>query len=312
MLAVVATVVHLIGAAQEASSGAFAPRTAIECQVPLKHMAVDAKGETVFTLGPAGELCAWELESGEQIWSHTDPMLHRIECADEKLVVVGTIPLVFTFGAEDGKELTRLGGPPPYTETAGFASDSRARWAWIGQERGLIRVTPSDVNGWSRRALDVGGVTTLALSADDDLLAIGGKDGTVHFANCKSANVDDKKVLRGHTGAVSALAFAGKALVSAGADGTVRVWNLASSKQKQFLREKGPPLSILSGEPSGVAAGADGTGELVVWDAGKGAELARWKSDAGAPIVALELAGKGRALMVAAGARVLVFDLPAR
>jgi WD40 repeat protein len=272
-------------------------------------MAVDAKGESLFTLGAEGELMAWGLASGKQIWSHTDPALHRLESTDKKLVVVGTIPLLWTFDSEDGKQMSAIGGPPPYTETAGFASDSRGRWAWIGQERGLIRVTPGDVNGWSRRGLDIGGVTTLALSSDDDLLAVGGKDGTVRFANCKSANVDDKRVLRGHTGAVSALAFAGKTLVSGGEDGTVRVWNLASSKQKHFLREKGPVVSILAGEQSVVVAAAGASGELVVWDAGKGAELARWKNEAGAAIVALDLADKGRTLAVAAGARVLVFDL---
>lgn len=173
-----------------------------------------------------------------------------------------------------------------------------------------MRVTPGDVHGWSRRALENGGVTTLALDAGDELLAVGSKNGSIRFVNCESANVDDKKVFERHTGAITALAFVAKTVVSASETGRCasgrsprarrstpcsrRVRSCASSRARRAARSH---------------AAADGAGTLVLWDAAQGRERARWTSPTGTPIVAMAFADKGYTLLTAAGTQIIAFEL---
>ena len=67
-------------------------------------------------------------------------------------------------------------------------------------------------------------------------------------------------------------------------------------------------MRILAGEKGGALAAADGAGTLVLWDAAKGAERARWTSPTGVPVVAMTFIDKGTRLLAAAGAQLVAFD----
>lgn len=80
------------------------------------------------------------------------------------------------------------------------------------------------------------------------------------------------RVLRGHTGAVNAVAFApdGNRLASGGADGRVRVWHVATNRCQVFEGHQGPVQS-LAFTPNGeqLLSGAE-DGTVCLWDADDG------------------------------------------
>lgn len=87
-----------------------------------------------------------------------------------------------------------------------------------------------------------GQALAIAVSPDSQLLATGGVDAQVRLWNRDAAAQGAPLV--GHSGPVAALTFAGPGtLLSGGADGSVRVWDLAT-RQAQRLAV-GPPVSAV-------------------------------------------------------------------
>src|SRR5437879_4273405 len=89
-----------------------------------------------------------------------------------------------------------------------------------------------------------------------------------------------KAVLKGHEKEVYAVAFSsdGKLLVSAGADKTIRVWNLATGKEQAVLRgHAGEQLGLAISPDNKILAscgGEDREPELKLWDLATGKERA--------------------------------------
>lgn len=97
-----------------------------------------------------------------------------------------------------------------------------------GSSDGSIRVFTA-ATGVAARSLagQVGPVVSLA--ATDTIVASGNDAGVIQFWNL--ADGKDLGSIHGHTGAIASLAFhpGGKQIASAGADGSVRVWNLPTA-----------------------------------------------------------------------------------
>jgi RNA polymerase sigma factor (sigma-70 family) len=120
--------------------------------------------------------------------------------------------------------------------------------------------------------------------------------------------------LVGHQGAVHAVAFApnGKAIATAGADKTVRVWGTATGRPIHKLEQPGAAVGVAF-SPDGktlAAASAGKAGALVLWDAVTGKE--RWRSSVrvggGGGAVAFSADGKRVAAGIADGG-IWVFDV---
>ncbi len=76
------------------------------------------------------------------------------------------------------------------------------------------------------------------------------------------------RVLRGHVGAVNAVAFqpGGALLASAGDDGSVRLWGAASDPPRILLGHDGPVTSLAFDDRGGLLASADKVGGVWLWD----------------------------------------------
>ncbi len=108
------------------------------------------------------------------------------------------------------------------------------------------------------------------------------------------------QILEGHQGAVldAVISHDGQKLVSAGSDGTVRLWDLTSKKEvTRFEGHKGPVRHLVF-TPDGskvLTGGEDGTVRL--WDASTGKQLECLTGNEG-PVTKMIIAPDGRQLIV--------------
>jgi dipeptidyl aminopeptidase/acylaminoacyl peptidase len=116
-------------------------------------------------------------------------------------------------------------------------------------------------------------------------------------------------VLKGHTGAVHALAFRpdGQRLATAGADQTVKVWDASTGKELFTLKDHSMPVQGVAWEPDGrhllsVASTFDGggPGEVRRWDAGTGEPVLKLTGHA-LPTMAVAVSPDGQTVAVGGG-----------
>jgi hypothetical protein len=113
--------------------------------------------------------------------------------------------------------------------------------------------------------VDHDGPQSLTLSPDGKLLAAGCKD-TVYLWDSAGK---ERARMGGHRGAINAIAFSadGKMLASAGADGTVQVWDPVAGKLLKTLgKHKGQALAVAFAPNSQILASGGEDKTLMIWD----------------------------------------------
>src|SRR5207237_7782918 len=107
-----------------------------------------------------------------------------------------------------------------------------------------------------------GEVLAVAFAPDGRLLASGSSDQTIRLWDPVTG--EERKLLRGHTGAVRTLAFAAhnsQFLASGSADGTIRIWDVTQGREIKTLSGR-------FGAIRGVAFAPDGQSLASVGDDG--------------------------------------------
>jgi WD40 repeat protein len=157
-------------------------------------------------------------------------------------------------------------------------------------------------------------VLAIAFSPDGSTVATAGEDGLVHtWAADTGAPLE---TMRGHQGAVSALAFAGDdALVSGGADGAALCWDLRPAWEMARAIGAGDGASpfldrvnALDFSPDGRLLATGGgvpsrEGEIILWDVGSEAQVRRFDRVHSDTVFSLHFSPDGKRLATSAADR---------
>ena len=278
----------------------------VDCGEPLTELALQAGSGRLFVLAKSGRLLAYQLADARELWRVEDSSVCAIDCTEKALIGTGPFPTARRFDPATGVMETNNGFP--HGRAAEIVADPGGRWVWIGTDLGVVRLVPGEVETYSKRSLE-GGVTRLALDRKGELLAIGGRDGKVRFTNAESANVDEKRVLAGPASPITALALGPKVLLVTHEDRSLRLWNLATNKQKlEFTPAASVVHELVVDDKAAWFASGDADGNVHVRSLGKDVVLARATSGKGA-VEAMALEPKEGTLFVASGTQVFTLDL---
>ncbi len=137
--------------------------------------------------------------------------------------------------------------------------------AAVGQD-GLVRLI--DRRTTRTTIVEAGGdqLFSVAYSPDGRWLATGAWDGEISLWALPVGS-SPRRALTGHLGIVNALAFRGDELISAGEDGTLRRWDVASGAPRSSWSDGGAFLADLALDDDGTMLTASWDGAIRRWDA---------------------------------------------
>jgi WD40 repeat protein len=268
-----------------------------------------------------GTLRAWDVPTGKELRcfrGQTAKVCGAALSADGRRLLSGAWDrTVLLWDVESGKELRRLDKAGDVTSVA-LSADGRR--ALIGTYEGLTRWW--DVDNWEelRRFESTRGVWSVALSPDGRYaLVAGGTEGPNNRATLQLWDLKEGKDLgrfeepknRGIWRAV--FSPNGDQVLSAGADGYLRLWDVATGKELRSFRGHRGEVSGAAFSPDGgraLSGGYDGTVRL--WDLASGQELGLCGSRARREVRGVAFSPDGRhALSGSADGSVWLSLLPA-
>jgi WD40 repeat protein len=157
-----------------------------------------------------------------------------------------------------GRLVRQLAAPgPPLRHVAWAADGSRLVVTMLAS--GTVHVLDA-ADGTARRTVDVGDeATALAASPTADVAAVGTEGGLLVVVPLGEGT---PRRLGSPGERIEAVGFAGDRIVTAGADGVLRVWNPARDAEEASLRVETPLLRLAVSADGRRAATADRTGRI--------------------------------------------------
>jgi len=252
-----------------------------DARAPATRIATDGASIGLVLYSPAGTLIAGDhhghlFAGGKVLAAGADPVDAWADA--HTIVEVDAEGTVRTW--QDGV-LTKTMTTGLRTKRAAFAPDGS--FTILGGIGG--GVTRVDAQGTTQIGHHRMQVRAVAVSPDGRWLATGSDDGSLEVHELATGR---ELVLRGHTGRIRHVAFAGSStLLSSDSDGVVRRWELAQVPPAVLAAGEGP-IQQLAGDGTRLAT-ADATGAIEVWTLADGGHRALGSDTA--RVTALAIAG---------------------
>jgi WD40 repeat protein len=256
---------------------------------PVLSVAVSSDGRTVLTgsgskyadgrhgVGAENEMRLWDAKTGQELRrfvGHTGAIFRVVYSSDgRRAASAGADHTVRLWELSSGRQTGSIVVP---SEVRGLAWAARDRQIVVGGMDGVLRVfdaaTGSAVD--SPLASNLGAsIWALALSPDRRQVAVAaGRE--LRLGDLESGRWE--QTFTGHTDAVRDVFFSadGKGLISAGHDGTIRQWDVATGRQRRPALTQKAGIICMAIAPDGRHAATGGyDGLLRLWDLREGKEL---------------------------------------
>jgi hypothetical protein len=207
------------------------------------------------------------------------PAVRAFVSSSDGLLVAAWTPdnkIIQLWSIVSGKEIGQLKGHDEGVSMA-FAPDGKTL---ASADRTTLRFWDLATRQERLRRIDLKGFPkqkSLAWSPDGKVIAVSCTGQPQSLTLWEPATGAKLRQLRGHNGNVSALVFApdGKSLATGGDDGTVRLWDLATSKDKIVAGKLRKITALAFASDGRTLAAADEDRVLRFWDMATGKEFRR-------------------------------------
>ncbi len=253
--------------------------------LPVRGVAVAAlkDGPLVLSVGDDRTLAVWRPSRDGKpatVWHRESPLRCVAVSADGRLAATGSGDVgpraVQVVRLWDLETLQPKGEPLACrSQVNAVAFAPNGKWLASAENDGTLAlwdVRAGAVEWEEARTHEALGVFALAYAPDGKRLLSGGGDGRLVLRI--AADGSPIRALEGHTKAVRAVAFVpgGAGAISAGLDGTIRVWDLAAGKARVWMAPAPVHALAVSGDGRRLVTG-DAAGAVRLWDAASGEEI---------------------------------------
>ncbi|MFN2578959.1 MAG: caspase family protein [Pyrinomonadaceae bacterium] len=218
----------------------------------------------------SGEVKIWDVNSGRELYSesHAGDRLHAVAFSTDGQMVAagGTSQTVYVLEVASRKTRNLTGHTGEVTSVAfipqskliASASTDRTIRLWDAHAGILVKTLGPLGDQVNAIAVNPNGTTLAAGTADHkiQLFKLNGEPGA-------------PMMLKGHSGEIFTLTFSrdGRWLASAGADKTVKLWDISTDKEvRAFAGASGEINGIDFSNDSRFLASANGEGSVIVWN----------------------------------------------
>jgi WD40 repeat protein len=255
----------------------------------LLRVVITPDGKHVVCSGDT--ISIWELDTGKKVRTFSTGGWGLDLSRDGKKILCSTADRsIRLYDFDTGKELQRFTGHRGEVWAAALSPDGKH--AFTGGFDRVIRVWETATGKEVRSFSTPDYPRCSAISPDGKHLAVGHFPGTLNSAGVVRIwdwqNSKQVAAGTGHTQAITAVAWSrdGKALASASFDGTVRLWDPATGKERKKLTGHSGAEGVtfaLDGKRV-VSAGIDADPTIRVWDVATGKEVCRFDGHTGGPL----------------------------
>lgn len=230
---------------------------------PITSLAFSSNGQ-VLSASADGSLKLWQPPSAGKLFAHPGQVTSAVLSADGTHLLTGCSDKQVRLWNVSNGQMERLFAGPSLGVLCVAMNSAGTQVAAGSADKTLFVWNAADAKEIRKFTLGAA-VASVAFSPEGKLLAGGLVDNSIHLFDVALGK--EIKTLSGHSGAVYALMFTSKGdqLVSASADKTVQIWNIADGKS--MVRQKhGAAVQALALSKDGTRIASGGADKAVkIW-----------------------------------------------